>query len=203
MGFSRSRSIRGYKHAIILVQQIRNRKQEPQETPATAWPNANSPVRITPSSSDRLGGTNRTVTQTVSKVRPSNKPQNWSLTSVSDDPSLSMMQYSALQNLHLRMYFSRQGSHVQPQPMQARWRRLVCGVRRGWSVLVVLDGTVLGCPALLAVDGWNYRSPLMIWLRMLFTPKIHPQTSSSRPPGSARRRVWCIPLLLLQEQEWL
>jgi len=27
-----------------------------------------------------------------------------------------------------------------------------------------------------------------------FTPNIHPQTSSSHPQGSARRRAWCIPL---------
>jgi hypothetical protein len=49
-------------------------------------------------------------------------------TSVSDDPSLSIMQYSARQNRHVRMYFALHASHVRPQPKQSR-----CTPTCAWS----------------------------------------------------------------------
>lgn len=99
-------------------------------------------------------------------------------TSVSEEPSLSITQYSARQNRQVRMYFTLHSSHVRPQPKQSRWTP-TCGVLcqfEHFRGLVVKGEDVrsgeVSAVATLAWAAWL----LDFAYTTSFNPRTHPQT---------------------------
>lgn len=99
------------------------------------WVPSASGLKTSPLSAAHPGYTNRTSNES-SAYHPNgeeeadhNQTKEKERTSVSEEPSLSITQYSARQNRHVRMYFALHASHVRPQPKQSRCTpTCFCGV---------------------------------------------------------------------------